>query len=594
MSSLDLPPGIAWCFSELPFLSIPGAVVFIGSKVLDVYWAVQLPTWQFILALVMSFPLALFLQVSYSDFTNKWAAASHGAVLPPVVRSKLPAGLSVLLGSLHNFKHGYLSDQFSEWNEEFGYTYNIRVLFENRMFTSEPEYIKAILATNFESFDKGHFFKKQMRSLLGTGVFNSDGEMWKFHRSMTRPFFSRDRIVHFDIFDRHAIDAISQLKKRLKEGFPVDIQDLVSRFTMDSATEFLFGQDVRSLSAGLAYPHYTPEDQRLASQNHPSNIFVQAFNEAQNISAIRSRFGPHWRLREFWQDRAKAQMSTVTAFIKPILASAIAKKAQDGPEKREEVEEGDTLLDHLINFTSDEKILLDEILNILLAGRDTTANTLTFAVYMLAEHPDIMQKLREEIISKVGPSKRPTYDDIKDMKYLRAFINETLRLYPAVPFNSRMTNRAVVLPGIRGGPSFYIPANTRVLYGLLLMHRRTDLWGPDAGEFDPDRFIDERLKKYLTPNPFIFLPFNAGPRICLGQQFAYNEVSFFLIRLLQSFRSVSLAVEAQPADSRPPASWAGSIGPKGRDRVRPRSHLTMYALGGMWVQMEEADSVDDI
>jgi cytochrome P450 len=110
------------------------------------------------------------------------------------------------------------------------------------------------------------------------------------------------------------------------------------------------------------------------------------------------------------------------------------------------------------------------------------------------------------------------------------------------------------------------------------MHRRTDLWGPDAEEFDPDRFLDERVQKYLTPNPFIFLPFNAGPRICLGQQFAYNEMSFFLVRLVQTFGSVSLASDAQPAETKPPPRWATVKGRQSIEKIRPKSHLTMFSM----------------
>ena len=98
-----------------------------------------------------------------------------------------------------------------------------------------------------------------------------------------------------------------------------------------------------------------------------------------------------------------------------------------------------------------------------------------------------------------------------------------------------------------------------------------------AEEFDPDRFIDARLHKYLTPNPFIFLPFNAGPRICLGQQFAYNEMSFLIIRLLQNFDTIHFDTDSQPPDSLPPASWAGCPGRKGKDKLWVKSHLTVYA-----------------
>ena len=120
-----------------------------------------------------------------------------------------------------------------------------------------------------------------------------------------------------------------------------------------------------------------------------------------------------------------------------------------------------------------------------------------------------------------------------------------------------------------------------------------------ALEFDPDRFLDERLQKYLIPNPFIFLPFNAGPRICLGQQvrssslhpsflsytdkqnkkkFAYNESSFFLIRLLQNFSLVSLSEESQPPDSRAPQIWKldSKGGRKSKEKIQPKAHLTMF------------------
>lgn len=104
-----------------------------------------------------------------------------------------------------------------------------------------------------------------------------------------------------------------------------------------------------------------------------------------------------------------------------------------------------------------------------------------------------------------------------------------------------------------------------------------------ADAFDPDRFLDARLHTYLTPNPFIFLPFNAGPRICLGQQFAYNEMSFFLVRLLQAFDAVALAPAAHPPADRVPPAWRGAPGRKGVERMWPKAHLTLYSkVRGVW------------
>ncbi|CAA7270247.1 unnamed protein product [Cyclocybe aegerita] len=391
-----------------------------------------------------------------------------------------------------------------------------------------------------------------MNPLLGSGVFAADGELWKTESAISTT----------------SNDAINQLKVRFREGYAVDIQDITAQFTLDSATEFLFGNGVCSLANGTPYPPNSPPAQTTTSSGSSlldaATRFAQAFSEAQTITVNRARFGPFWPLTEFWHDKIAVPMKIVHRMIDPIVAEA-------------------------------------------------TASTLTFVIYMLAEYPEVLLRLREEILNKVGSSRRPTYEDIRNMKCLRAVLNETLRLYPVVPFNGPMSKDATTWPPIKPRDKpFYIPANTRLGYTVLGMHRRKDLWGPDgqlsdfriifdklvdtlshvALEFDPDRFLDDRLQRYLTPNPFIFLPFNAGPRICLGQQFAYNEASFFLVRLLQNFSSITLDLDAQPAHSRAPPEWAKEEGRKGKEKVRPMAHLTMYLEGGLWVKMEEAKTAD--
>jgi len=159
----------------------------------------------------------------------------------------------------------------------------------------------------------------------------------------------------------------------------------------------------------------------------------------------------------------------------------------------------------------------------------------------------------------------------------------------------RCSRDAAVWPSrVPGEAPLYISGDTPIIYSAFVMHRWKPFWGPDALEFDPDRFIDHRLSKYLTPNPFIFLPFNAGPRICLGQQFAYNESSFFLIRLLQSFSSFSLADDAQPLEARPPANWKDVGGRAAIEKIWLKSHLTMNVKGGLWVRMTETKETDGV
>ncbi|KAG2014268.1 cytochrome P450 [Coprinopsis cinerea AmutBmut pab1-1] len=514
---------------------------------------------------------------------------------------------------MRSFRDGYPAEVFLDWMKEYGNTFQLRAPTDSRIITFEPDHIKAILATQFENFIKGDIFKAQMDSLLGVGVFNSDGEMWKFHRSMTRPFFTRERISDFETFDTHAEEALHLARTRLREGYPIDFQDLAARFTLDSASSFLFGNDVRSLEAGLAYPPSgTPASQPLhcsspsssassftssssspintqshnqnhtfethlsknhTFETHPSNTFVHAFQSAQLRSAFRTRLGEQWALAEFWGDKVRKERGVVDGFVEAVLERGVREWEEEEEEerrkgewrrKKEVGEKGDgeregkedvTLLQHLVRTTQDRKILKDELVNLLVAGRDTSATLLTFALYALTQHPHVESKLRNEVISKVGYSRRPDYEDMKELKYLRAFVNEVLRLYPPVPFDSRVSvNETIWESKTPEGEvrKHYIPASTRILYGVMYMQRRKDLWGPDAEEFDPDRFIDARLQKYLIPNPYIFCPFNAGPRICLGQQFAYHETSFFLIRLIQQFKNFRLAEDAMTEDTKPP------------------------------------------
>ncbi|KAF8191931.1 cytochrome P450 [Mycena galopus ATCC 62051] len=600
---MPVPPGISYLARQLPLVLAPPALVYCMTLAVERFGVFVVPGWLTTIACLLSGPTLLTVRVQYRDYQHRRQAAARGAVMPPA----LPGSIGGLHMLFRNEEDMYPGEGLYTVFENTGYTVTGSILFQKPIFTADPENIKAILATDFPSFEKGSQFRNLMEPFLGTGVFAADGDMWKFHRQMTRPFFHRERISDFDLFDHHAANAVAQFKARLREGYAADFQDMVGRFTMDTATSFLFGKDMRSLDAGLPYPYNAPDEKLLGLAAHPASAaFATAFQDAQMTTALRTRLGAHWPLAEFWlaRDKLKEPLVIVRGVLDPILRDAVAKKraaVRSGGQKTDEtgdrdVQEGETMLEHLVNYTDDHTILRDEILNITTAGRDTTASLLTFAVYMLAEHPDILAKLREEILRVVGPTARPTFDDFRTMKYLRAVLNETLRMYPPVPLNERTSVQPTVFQSSAKGSEtpLYVPVGTRCIFMPIIMHRRKDLWGPDALKFDPERFLDERLHKYLTPNPFIFLPFNAGPRICLGQQFAYHEASFFLVRLLQTFSSVSLAADAQPPAARPPPSWKtdDASGWKAHEKIRPRSHLTMFVYGGLWLRMEEAKTAE--
>ncbi|EPS96209.1 hypothetical protein FOMPIDRAFT_1130934 [Fomitopsis schrenkii] len=582
-----LPPGVSFLLQTLWIFAAFAALTF---SVLTWQTYCYIPIvliWAFTLA---SAPLLVATRIRLRYGFIRAAAKRCGAVLPPKWDGRLPGDFDIMQEMMTSLNNGYPGDFAWPRFGKHGPIVQTNILWDMMYITCDPNVIKTVLATEFDNYVKGETFSGFMNPVLGTGVFNSDG---KFHRSMTRPFFSKDKISHFDIFDRHADLVISQMSQSFHNGTAVDFQDLVSRFTLDAASEFLFGSCIDSLKQPLrSTASHTGSTHHPGEETVSSHDFAEAFRAAEHVCSDRAWRTGLWPLFEMLEDKSAKHVEIIKRFLDPIVKDALRRKDTNASTDRRHLEDekDKTLLDHLVDYTSDCVVIRDEVLNILLAGRDTTASTLTFAIYMLSDHPDMLTRLRSDILEMVGQHGRPTYEDIKEMKFLRAVINETLRLFPAVPFNMRYAVKEALLPNPdpKGRP-FYVPPGTAVSYYPFIMHRNTDYWGPDAMEFDPDRFLDERLHKYLIPNPFIFLPFNAGPRICLGQQFAYNEVSFFLIKLLQKFDTVAIDLAAQPPDSLPPEQWMGEYGRKGIEKIWPKVHLTLYVNGGLWVKMTEAE-----
>ncbi|PPQ84613.1 hypothetical protein CVT25_015710 [Psilocybe cyanescens] len=580
-----IPPGPRYLFGLLPYFAKPSIIVYFALSLFQQHVYSGFPRWTIVVLSLLARPGLFVFDQYYSDWQNQRAAAANEANMAPRVPE---SSFSLISEFAESILTGHPGEAMLRWAQNYGNTVQFTFLNSTILSTVEPGHIKAFLATQFEAFEKGPVLFSQVESFFGTGVFNADGEMWKFHRAMTRPFFTRDRISHFELFARNCDMSLRTASERLSEGFSIDIQDLVSRFTLDSSTEFLFGGSVNSMLGGIPYPASASKKNPPEFYNHPSTIFVSAFNKGMVFTALRTIRGNQWPLSEFWRDEVTPMRKIMDEFTEPLMQAVLNKRESELAAGILDVKgdaEEETLLEHLAKNTQDTKILKDELINLLLAGRDTTMCLLTFSVYMLSRYPDVEKRLREEIYAKVGSSGNPSYDQIRELRYMRAFLNEVLRLYPPVPINFRTNNKPVLLPPTTPGEKpIYVPANTSCMYTVINLHRRTDLWGPDALEFDPDRFLDERLQKYFLPNPYIFCPFNAGPRICLGQQLAYNEASFYLVRLLQQFTEFTLDKSANiPA----PDHWAVADGWKSREQIHPMSHLTMYVKGGLWVQMKE-------
>jgi cytochrome P450 len=395
------------------------------------------------------------------------------------------------------------------------YTAEIRIMQNVRvLFTADPENVKAILTTQFADYGKGEPFHKDWKEFLGDSIFTTDRKQWHDSRQLIRPMFVRERVGDLDLFEEHVQKLISLLGPG--DGRMIRMDKLLSKFALDAATHFLFGQSTNSLDVD-------------------THEFAAAFDEVQRMQGLLARAGPIQMLlskRSF-----RAGLKKMDQFIEPYITQALALSQSELEEK---LTKSDTFIHALARFTRDRKVIRDQLVAVLLAGRDTTASSLSWVFLELGRNPDVVAKLREEIKRQVGEGdKKPTYHDIKDMKYLTYIINETLRLYPVVPFNVRHALTDTTLPhgsGVDGHQPVAVQKDTGVGYSTLLMQRRRDLYPPVSKDFpyDPLDWVPDRWATWV-PKSWQFIPFNGGPRICIGQQFAMVEMGYTIYRIMQNF-----------------------------------------------------------
>jgi cytochrome P450 len=325
---------------------------------------------------------------------------------------------------MKNQNLAFWRDMFSHGTTP-SYTLEGRIGGRRIVFTADHENIKAILATQFADYGKGEPFHHEWKGFLGDSIFTTDGAQWHESRQLIRPQFIKDRVSDLHVFESHvqtlfraianggALNGEHQpVDMEAGNGKPLDISDLFFRFTLDAATDFLLGHDVKSLS-------------------NPRQEFADAFADVQHIQAIIARAGSLNGLVP--RGAFNKGMKVINNFINQYIERTL-RLSPDELASKSKSDTGYTFLHALAGYTRDRNVLHDQLIAVLLAGRDTTACTLSWAVYELARHPDVLEKLRAEILSVVGPTRAPTYDDLKSMKYLQNVMNETLRMYPVVPF----------------------------------------------------------------------------------------------------------------------------------------------------------------
>ena len=283
---------------------------------------------------------------------------------------------------------------------------------------------------------------------------------------MLRPNFAKTQTGDLEMFESHFQHLLQAIPR---DGQMVDLQELFFKFTLDTATEFLFGESVFTLQPG--------------SSNQEANEFVRAFTYCDD-----------WGFLALFitNPRLKKQYKIVHDFVDTLIEKAIANRERY--EKEKEHSNRRIFIYELFNQTTNAAKIRAESLKILLAGRDTTASLLSNVWFELSRRPAIYARLRAEIDTL--NNEIPTFEQIKSLKYLRALLNESLCLYPVVPENARLVVCDTVLP-VGGGPDgkspMFVAKGQLAYWSVWTMHRRKDLYGEDAEEFRPERWLDDEV-----------------------------------------------------------------------------------------------------
>ena len=316
------------------------------------------------------------------------------------------AGVFAVLENKRYFKEHKILERSVRRFREIGPTFQLEALGQTFRITIEPENLKQIQSIQFKNWSLGKERKKTFCTFLGEGIFTTDGASWSHSREMLRPNFVRSQVGDLAVFQQH-VDYLIQAVPR--DGTTVDLSELFFKLTIDSATEFLFGESTNTLAPGAS--------------SETAKDFADAFNRAQEPISNRA---DSWLNKTMFNGQFKKDVKYCQDFIDVFVEKGLQQ------DKTQDVEKGGRyiFLDELVKETRDKIRIRSELLNILLAGRDTTASLLTNVFFVLAKRPDIWAKLQEEVSELNGEA--PTYNQIKDMKYLRYVMNECASISPNI------------------------------------------------------------------------------------------------------------------------------------------------------------------
>jgi len=347
---------------------------------------------------------------------------------------------------------------------------------------NNPADIKRVLVTNHRNYTKGVGLDR-VRILLGDGIMTSEGETWRRQRRMIQPLFHRRVVEQFAALIAACIDRrIEAWQHVAARGEAIDVTEEMSELTLDIVVASIFGSDLAWLIE--------------RSGGNPFSIVTEE-------SARDLRFAYKFRS------------------LTRLVAELASKRRADGSEHFDFLGMLMAARDKDSGQPMSERELIDEVMTLVVAGHETTASALAWTWYLLATHPAALARLQAEVDAAPAGATL-SYRDSESFRYARAVLQEAMRLYPP----GWILSRRAIAPDMLSG--FELPAGTDVMLSPYLIHRHPDYWQR------PDEFRPERFMTAVDPrDAWVYIPFAAGPRHCVGESFAMYEMTVHLTRVVR-------------------------------------------------------------
>jgi cytochrome P450 len=399
--------------------------------------------------------------------------------------------------------------------------------------------VNRVLVKEADKFPKSISMGSMLEFLMGDGVFVSNGELWRKQRRMLDPAFDQARIQDVFPLMRLATEEMGARLRAKTDGDIFAIDEETTHVTADIIFRTIYSRPLTAAESGRIFRAFSRFQELAYAQGVWKMAGVPNWLSPGRIFAARHARVIRRLLDESIEDRVKEQATGHAPERRDILASLLGAKDPVSGEQ----------------FTRKE--LVDQISVLFLAGHETSASVLGWALYLIAMRPDIQERLAAESAAAFG-GRAPEFSDMRRLRLARDVFRETLRLYPPVAFMSRDATEETTFR------DKHVKPGEIVFVSPWLIQRHTKLWDrPDV--FDPDRFSDPASKESQRA---AYLPFSAGPRVCLGASFAMQEGILILAYLAQHFRF-------EPVESHTP---------------RPIARLTLRSENGVRLRVYRRDA----